>query len=176
MKTYRLTRKVRTRLKHPIGQLVAGDPEKTIPILKHVIEEETPPKILVVGDFLTHLLLDHQIPADLYIIDNKVMRKPIDHPIPSEHPILKVSNPPGTITSQSQETIKRLTYLTPQIIVVDGEEDLLTLPLIKYAPIGSLVIYGQPHVGLVIVRVSQKMKEEIRTLLKNMVVDENPLA
>ena len=39
-------------------------------------------------------------------------------------------------------------------IVVEGEEDLATLPAILYAPPGSVVVYGQPDEGSVLVKVN----------------------
>ena len=45
-------------------------------------------------------------------------------------------------------------------IIVEGEEDLLTLPVIKFAPLGALVVYGQPYVGMVLVMVTERTKVE----------------
>jgi len=47
----------------------------------------------------------------------------------------------------------------------------LTLAVVLYAPNDSVVIYGQPYEGIVVVRASASKKEEIATILKTM---ENP--
>ena len=57
-------------------------------------------------------------------------------------------------------------------IVVDGEEDLATLPAILYAPLGSVVIYGQPNEGSVLVNVTSEMKLKIDKFMKQMIVEE----
>ncbi len=45
-------------------------------------------------------------------------------------------------------------------ILVAGEEDLLTLAAVWLAPLGSLVVYGQPHQGVVTVEVTAQKKRE----------------
>ncbi len=50
-------------------------------------------------------------------------------------------------------------------LVIDGEEDLLALPAIDHAPLGSVVYYGQPGQGLVEVVVRKEKKVEARALL-----------
>jgi uncharacterized protein (UPF0218 family) len=52
--------------------------------------------------------------------------------------------------------------------VVDGEEDLLTLPAILYAPDGAFVVYGQPYVGVVVAEATKTMKEQVKEFLKEM--------
>ncbi len=46
------------------------------------------------------------------------------------------------------------------ILLVDGEEDLLTLVAVLYAPENALVVYGQPNQGIVVVRVTSKKRAE----------------
>ena len=53
-------------------------------------------------------------------------------------------------------------------IVVDGEEDLLTLIAVLYAPEKSLVVYGQPYVGIVVVEVTSEKQAEAKEILKAM--------
>ncbi|MCJ7713870.1 GTP-dependent dephospho-CoA kinase family protein, partial [Candidatus Bathyarchaeota archaeon] len=53
-------------------------------------------------------------------------------------------------------------------IVIDGEEDLLTLIVILHAPKNAFVIYGQPNEGIVLIKVTEKRKEEVRSILKDM--------
>ena len=54
----------------------------------------------------------------------------------------------------------------PVTIIVDGEEDLATLPALVLAPAGSSVIYGQPGAGMVHVAVTDTQTEEARRLLE----------
>jgi uncharacterized protein (UPF0218 family) len=53
----------------------------------------------------------------------------------------------------------------PVRIVVSGEEDLLALPLFVMVPNGSVVLYGQPLEGMVIVRIDEKIRWKARDLL-----------
>ncbi len=53
-------------------------------------------------------------------------------------------------------------------IVINGEEDLAALPAIAMAPISSVIIYGLPDKGAVVVRVTEDKKKEIQLLLNRM--------
>jgi hypothetical protein len=50
-------------------------------------------------------------------------------------------------------------------VLVEGEEDLLALPLFAMAPDGSVVLYGQPLEGLVVVRITQAKKNQAKNLM-----------
>ena len=65
---------------------------------------------------------------------------------------LKIDNPAAEITLQSIDMIKQTLEMTPPIrLTVNGEEDLLVLPVCIHAPTNSIVMYGQPNKGLVLV-------------------------
>lgn len=79
---------------------------------------------------------------------------------------MRCSNKPGTISGRAIKVVKdALKGPFPIRIFVCGEEDLLALPLFVMAPDGSVIMYGQPLRGMVIVR----MNEEIRTTAKNLI-------
>jgi uncharacterized protein (UPF0218 family) len=56
----------------------------------------------------------------------------------------------------------------PIRISVNGEEDLLVLPVCVYAPENSVVLYGQPNEGLVIVKITPQIRNKTQTLLDSM--------
>ncbi len=169
LKDYLLTESVTTRLKHPLGSLLLGSPEHTMRLLKDTIRREHPPKVYVVGDFTALKAIEYGIKVDLYIVDNKVMRQPVDAVPMRRLKIFTAHNPPGTITSEAWAVLQRIIeYDFPVLLVVEGEEDLLALPVIKLAPSKAYVVYGQPHVGLVLVRVTEEKKREINVLLNKM--------
>ena len=167
LKTYRLNEEMRKRLKNPIGTLIIGNPEKTMNYLKRNIALEKPTKLLAIGDNVTINMIKYGIKADLYIVDNKIMRKPIQ-PIRFECvTTVRVKNPPGTITSEASEALRKaINNSSVTKIIVDGEEDLLTLPAIKFAPEGTIVVYGQPCIGIVMVKVTSAKRKEVEQILK----------
>jgi uncharacterized protein (UPF0218 family) len=157
---------VRTRLKHPLGRLVLGPPERTMNVLADVILTEKPSKVCVIGDFTARNTLDHGIPVDLYVVDHQVMRRPIAVPVPEGVSVYHADNPPGLITAEAWRLIERLVgEASRSLLLVEGEEDLLALPVIKFAPTDALVAYGQPHVGLVLVTVTAEKRKEIDAIL-----------
>jgi uncharacterized protein (UPF0218 family) len=138
-------------------------------VLETEIHREKPTKVCVVGDFTTLKTLEYGIEADLYIIDNKIMRKPIDVLLPQELKLVKTINPAGMITVTAWETVKKTLCSDIRTgIVVEGEEDLLALPVIKFAPLGAFVVYGQPNKGIVVVRVTKEKKKEINEIISLM--------
>ena len=70
------------------------------------------------------------------------MRNQID---PMEFPSMatyRARNPAGVITMEAWNTVKRGMKEREAVIVVDGEEDLLTLPAIVESPDDAFVVYG----------------------------------
>jgi uncharacterized protein (UPF0218 family) len=115
---------------------------------------------------------------DVVIVDNKTKRMPIpDHVVKSldhdSYKTVEVKNPPATLTKELMDMIRESLQEADRIkIVVDGEEDLATLPAILYAPLGSVVVYGQPNEGSVMVKVTTEKKKHIEELMKQMIVED----
>src|SRR5207237_10450971 len=79
-----------------------------------------------------------------------------------------VKNPAGVITLESWEAIKRAMKDDDAVILVHGEEDLLALPCIVESPNNSLVLYGQPAQGLVVVVTGSPVSNEASLILSRM--------
>ncbi len=166
---YRLTPELRKKLKQPIGTLIRGSFNETMKKLKDLVEKENPPMIISVGDSVSKNLTKNNMFLKLSIVDNKVMRKRIQPIALAADETLYVKNPPATITEEALTTIQEaLEHNRCVKIVVDGEEDLLTLAAVLYAPENSFVVYGQPLEGIVVVKVTKQKKKEVTDVLKAM--------
>ena len=149
--------------------MIPGPYEETMKTLNQLIEKENPSMLISVGDKVSDNLSNYGFTPKLYIVDNKIMRKKIEPIKLAVEKILHAKNPPGTITEEALKTIQSALKGSNTVkIVVEGEEDLLTLAAILYAPEGSFVIYGQPHKGIVIVKVTTEKKTEVTQFLKGM--------
>lgn len=164
---YTITPELRVKFKEPFGLLVRGSFEQTMVKMKEV-KAQNPPKIIAVGDIVTKNLQDYEIPFDLAITDNQCMRKKVQ-PAVYTSKIVRVKNPQGTITREAIKAIKdALTNKERAHIMVDGEEDLLTIIAVLYAPEKSVIVYGQPYEGIVLVETSPEKKTEAFKFLKAM--------
>jgi GTP-dependent dephospho-CoA kinase len=166
---YTLTPELRAKLKHPFGKLIQGTPEETMGKMEILVEKEKPPMIISVGDIVSSNLHKSNIHPQLSIIDNVSLRK---HLIPKEAVVQKtvfVNNPHGTITSEAILVVKEILNRKEHThIVVDGEEDLLALIAVLYAPEDAFVVYGQPNSGIVVVKVTPERKAKAKGFLKAM--------
>lgn len=137
--------------------------------LRNLIEKEKPAKIVTVGDQVSKDLHDHHLFPDFCVVDNRIMRRSIPPISLKADQTINVENPAGTITSEALVAVSKAAK-TPQRtrIVVEGEEDLLTLAVISELPENSLVIYGQPGKGIVICRVTPELKQKNRKILNAM--------
>jgi uncharacterized protein (UPF0218 family) len=166
---YVLTPELSLKLKEPFGNLILGTPEETMGNLKEMVEMEKPSRIISVGDIVSQNLHKHNIHPQLTIIDNISLRT---LKIPLETAVQKtvfVDNPQGTITQESISAVKESLESNEHThIVVRGEEDLLTLITVLYAPENAFVVYGQPHLGIVVVKVSSERRTRAQEFLNAM--------
>jgi hypothetical protein len=164
-----LTPQLRKKLKKPLGTLFQGALDETMKILETLIEKEKPAKVVTVGDRVSQDLADHHILPDVLIVDNKIMRKEIPPISATADRIVNVKNSAGTITDEAWLAIEKAMKGSRRTkIVVDGEEDLLTLVAIVTAPENSLVLYGQPRKGVVVVKATAEMKQKVQEIVKAM--------
>jgi uncharacterized protein (UPF0218 family) len=156
-------------LKKPQGLLIDGPLEKTMKRLKEFIEKEKPSLVISVGDVVSRNMIEYRISLNVLIVDNKVMRKPIQPITVDADQTLYAKNPPGAITDEAWAAIRSAVEQKGQTrVMVDGEEDLLTIATVLSAPEGALVVYGQPHRGIVVVKVTEETKERMRRFVDAM--------
>lgn len=173
MTLYRVGDKAKTRLKHPLGQLIIGGPDETVPQLIDIIAKCNPKKIIAVGDVVSLALRQRGVDTAIYVMDHKTERKSINQSIAGLREIV-AKNPPGGITREAIRLLQQvLDQDEPTVVLVEGEEDLLVLPSVLYSPIGSIVVYGQPLVGIVVIMVSMDSKNMVSELMETMRISES---
>jgi hypothetical protein len=84
-------------------------------------------------------------------------------------------NPPGTISDELVRAIRDAVGDPPALIFVEGEEDLAVLPLVLEAPLGAVILYGQPGEGVVLREVDREAKALAAAFVDRFVHEENPL-
>ena len=168
MTTYVLPDELRRTLRQPLGDLVSGTEAECIRILKEAIKKEAPTKLILVGDTVSRSAVQAGISPDVMIIDNLEKRARAISYTFQPRKVIKTKNQAGRIEDEARRTVERAIHGEADLVEVDGEEDLLTIIAVLTAPSGSLVIYGQPGEGIIIVRVSSLKKQEAQSILDRM--------
>lgn len=169
MGKYILTPNLRDELKIPLGTLIKGAPKYVTEKLKELIDCTKPKKIISVGDVISESMLKMGLRVDVFIVDNRSMRKPIEPLTFRADETLNLINPAGTIVDDSWRVISEAINSDRTVrVLVDGEEDLLAIVAVLVAPENSIVIYGQPNEGAVIINVGEESKQKMREILGKM--------
>ena len=163
MRQRRITRvlpvAMRAELKTPLGHLFRGPPAETVQRLVEFLEDRETPIFAVVGDFTSESILASSLEPDIVVVDHRVMRitvDPLDH---GSRQIINTKNAQGTVDAEAWEALEEAVTLKSQAsVIVEGEEDLLVLPLISLTPLGSVIVYGQPREGMVVIEVTEEVK------------------
>jgi uncharacterized protein (UPF0218 family) len=167
--TLTLTQDLRQELKNPLGTLIKGPPKETMKQLKLLIQKQKPPYLISIGDDVSQNMLKHGLQTQIIVVDGRIMResiKPLKTLVTAK---IDVKNPAGTLTPETWIAFDRALQEKQQVqILVDGEEDLLTLVAVLESPENSLVVYGQPHEGVVAVTVDKTTKERVRKIINSM--------
>lgn len=114
---------------------------------------------IVVGDATLERFVSFAWPLDLAMYDGHTQRQPLQN-LPTATATLQ--NPAGQITTQLVEWLEQYfvnTYQQPQLLHVEGEEDLATVAAVLVAPLGTMIYFGQPNQGMVELQVTEKRKD-----------------
>jgi pantetheine-phosphate adenylyltransferase len=168
---------LRPELQKPLGRVIA---ENTI---KQEVGKHRDDVVVAVGDVATQAMFLSGLRPALAIIDLRVERRPYQSleafKFPKYYKVVRVVSGPGYISRPAIEAIKSWSNTVRArkrvVLVVSGEEDLLALPAIVHAPLGSIIYYGQPPrgdrmlqgatEGIVEVVVTKEKQKEILELL-----------
>ena len=161
---------MREELKKPQGMVIGGSFEETMERLKELIVKEKPSSVISVGDIVSQNMIKFGISLDVLIVDNKTMRKSIPPIVVDVDQTLYAKNPSGTITDDAWAAIRSATENKGRTkVMIDGEEDLLTIVTVLSAPKDAFVVYGQPLVGIVVVKVTEEKKENMQRIVDLMI-------
>ena len=149
--------------------MLKGSFSETIKDFEKIVKTKRPLMIVSVGDALSEALLKHGILPKILIIDHKVMRRLVVPLMAEGYENAKLRNDPGTISDEAWTVVESAIKHNRNVrIVVEGEEDMLTLVAILSAPENALIVYGQPHEGMVVVEVTSGKKNEMRKIVDAM--------
>ena len=164
----KLPNSLRDQFKIPLGLLLPENSTNKETIQKHIPANSY---LITVGDRTTEKMIEFDLIPSLQIIDNLEKREKRTSPTLANDTIeLSIVNPATEITPQSIDLIKKSFTLKPPVrINVEGEEDLLVLPVCIYAPENAIVMYGQPNEGLVIVKITPEIRNKTQSLLDSMI-------
>ena len=151
----------RKLFQEPFGELYP-DIDEIVPIITDSI-------IYAVGDVVTHNLQKRGITPAIAVVDGYTMRSPCKRMPVFRGECIRVKNPAGTLTDDLIRALSHAIRYPPVTVIVDGEEDLAVIPLVIAAPDGAVVLYGQPHKGVVLRRVDQKARETARNFLTHFI-------
>ena len=155
---------IRDELKIPLGILLKDTSKENIS--KYIPKNSY---VITVGDATTEKMLNFGLTPSLQIVDGYEKRGKRDPPY-STATKMYCDNPAAQITPNSIDAIKQAISSNPPVqILVNGEEDLLVIPACIFAPVNSVVLYGQPNEGLVLVQVTQEIRNKTKNLLDRMI-------
>ncbi|HKZ41315.1 MAG TPA: GTP-dependent dephospho-CoA kinase family protein [Candidatus Hodarchaeales archaeon] len=190
----RLPASLRSSLKIPMGELFVPRGGLSPQELVKQKYSEYDGTVVTVGDVVTGTLIQSGLMPNLAIIDGQTLRGPYSGRFLSRKNLQQdflpkrrwetVENPQATLTRASFTKIQSIlndinqqmkSRLLPfgqrnleflNVLLCSGEEDLLVIPSVFYAPSdNSLVMYGQPGQGIVVVKVDSTSKTKVTEIL-----------
>lgn len=171
LQRFRITKELRYKLKQPLGKLIKGNEEIILESLKKIVEQINPKLIISVGDIVSRSILKIPVLVNVRIIDNRAMRKNLEFFDFKNKKTFHAYNPAGSIEIMAWQAIKEAIKSKDALVIIDGEEDLLALVAVIESPNNSLVIYGQPKEGIVVIEVNETAKREAKTIIGSMILE-----
>jgi hypothetical protein len=153
----RITGAQREELKKPMGLIVEAIAEGAV----------------TVGDVCSAKAITRGANPVLVVYDKRVQRRPA----PSEAKVIesyeakkvRVRNDPGTVSDEADQAVKSaLESKVRTKIEVEGEEDLIVLPVLVHGKEGTKLYYGQPNGGMVEVTITKQAKQKASRILSQM--------
>ena len=154
-------------LKNPFGILI-HDKYITKRKIKAIIKNAR--QVISVGDCTTDRIISLDIIPDILVIDGIERRTKRSQGLHSKIMAAKelhCSNPPGSISKEAFLVLyQALAMQGPVKVIVNGEEDMLAVPVIAIADEKAVVLYGQPLEGMVVVNINPEMQAKAKNLME----------
>jgi len=172
-KHFILPEALRSKLAKPMGELIEGSIEETVPILRTKLVPHD--FILVaVGDVTAEIFVDKGFSPDIIVTDGQ--REELNEwKTWDGYEILEATCPAAEITAEAWTTLKlavKKSSVSQVHVKIHGEEDLLVLPLLIELPDGSKIVYGQPNRGAVIRTVTDESRQDAKDIINQMEIKE----
>ena len=165
-RAYRLPEELRRTLAVPLGQVFDAKESAGVGF-RRLVEEA--PMLITVGDRVTETAGSLGRPPDIQVVDGLERRGRREPPNVAYIRLVEVKNPAGSLTEEAIAGMRKaFGGKKPARVLVEGEEDLMAMLAIGMAPVSALVLYGQPGVGVVAVKVNGVSKSRNRALLAKM--------
>ena len=187
----KIPEKERHKFSQPLGRLISGRREKTIPqievLIKKFSQKYNRIHIYLVGDVVSKDFLEHsylQAFIKLCIVDEKTQRNKIELGFDTFFDeIIEFKNPSGMISKDSFNILEQIIKSDRKTLlkITEGEEDLLVLPLAVLLPLNkktkTLIFYGQPPItdskhpipeGIVMVEVNKRIQTLVSRIISLM--------
>ena len=165
-RTYRLPEDLRTRLAAPLGTVYSAQEAKG-PDFERLVR--TSAMAITVGDRVTDTLGAMGRTPEVQVVDGVERRVVRAVPTVPYARLIRIKNPAGMLTEEAIAGMKSA-FLgkKPVRVQVEGEEDLMAILAIAMAPVSATVFYGQPGIGVVVVRADAVAKSRNRAILSQM--------
>lgn len=135
-----LTNSLRKELGRPIGRLISGTEKEVTQGLVNDLRNKAYNKLVFVGDYLTKSKAFDRLQPQICIFDGRVKR---NERTEIREPTGKIYNPPGCIHKRVWKNLEEvLESGKEERIYVEGEEDLIALPISKLSKKNNIVVYG----------------------------------
>ena len=163
----KLTDELRKQLGKPFGELVEADAALAKAAGRKGL-------LVTIGDACSRMFIEKNVKPDVIIYDLKIKRQAVEEDTKGileglEGKCVRAVNEPGTITPQLESVVKLALNGKAKKIFVEGEEDLAALVVMMHADDGTLMAYGQPDEGLVLIESSEKMRNKARAVYRKMI-------
>lgn len=116
-------------------------------------------RVVAVGDIVCSTIIEYIGAPRICIIDGKTLREKtsnLSDIAKTFNNVYRCRNPPSTISEQCLYLIKSLIYNQDRhMVIVDGEEDLLTLAVAISNKDINYIVYGVPLKGVAIIDVEK---------------------
>jgi len=117
-----------------------------------------PRRLACIGDVVSRHCINSGVKPTLLIIDGSTRRSsqtPLEPVVgyarENGFNIISGINPRGSISMMLYEEICNIIHSgVSTLMVIKGEEDLLTLPVMSCTPPGGVIVYGMPGMGAVV--------------------------
>lgn len=164
---HKLPSALREKLHEPFGSI--------FPRLSLVFKEVFTTPFVTVGDIITKSCIEAGYTPFLAVVDLHSQREKYrftrkDLGLRTTGKVDRIKNAPGYISGSALQMSLKIFVTKKQeqqrILIVEGEEDLLVIPIVLAAPLGTKILYGQPEKGIVLVTVTEQKKQAAKTILE----------